>query len=300
MNTRPALTIGTFDGVHVGHAAILRAARKAVPRPGIVMVLSFDPSPGTVLDPSRPIQRLTSRGQRTQLLIDAGADEVLFLDPRDGILDLRADSFLKQVCRTHNPAFLVEGEDFRFGQGRKGSMETLRMAEERYGYETVTVAPVQQALQDGLLVPVSSSLVRRLLLDGRVVDAAMLLGHPYAVDGTVVPGEKRGRTLGIPTANLEVGEMLLPRDGIYAGSATRDDGRSWAAAISIGRKPTFDGDARWCEAHLLGYDGPPDEYDWSVTLQFTSWIRDQVRFETSTALVEQMERDIAGMELRCE
>jgi riboflavin kinase/FMN adenylyltransferase len=197
----------------------------------------------------------------------------------------------------------VEGSDFQFGRGRGGSIATLRVLESAHHYQTIVIEPVDAALSDQSLVRVSSSMIRWLLGHGRVRDAALLLGRPYELISKVVSGDKRGREIGMPTVNLAPNECLLPADGIYAGYAIvanhhSDAGRrgngeiSYPAAISVGTKPTFGEHPRVCEAHLVGYDGPLDDYGWTLRLQFTDWIRDQLKYERVDLLIDQLKRDI--------
>ncbi|MCP3905417.1 MAG: riboflavin biosynthesis protein RibF [Planctomycetes bacterium] len=287
-----AVTIGNFDGVHRGHTRLVQAARAEVGDDGRVIVLSFDPHPLTALRPDVEIRRLTGFERRTALLAAAGADEVVRLEPTADVLDRAPDEFIADVARRFAPSVIVEGPDFRFGRGRAGDVRTLRKLETTHGYRTVVIDPVEAALANQHVVRVSSSMVRWLLERGRVADAGMLLGRPYALQTTVVPGDRRGRTLGIPTANLDRGDDVLPADGIYAGTARRPDGRCYAAAISVGTKPTFGAHARVCEAHLLDYDGPVDDYGWTIDLRFERWLRDQVRYDDVARLVEQLQRDL--------
>ena len=151
-------------------------------------------------------------------------------------------------------------------------------------------------MADQQIVPVSSSLIRRLIAAGRVRDAATLLGRPYELCCEVGRGDQRGRDLDMPTANLDAGDYLLPADGIYAGLGTAPDGKTYPAAISVGDKPTFEEGMRTCEAHLIGFEGPIDDYGWALTLRFTDWIRDQIAFDGVEGLMEQMQRDLRSVQ----
>jgi len=202
---------------------------------------------------------------------------------------------VRQVVDRHRPTHWIEGTDFRFGKGRAGDNRTLESMERACGFRTVVVDPVLGLLTDQSEVVVSSSLVRWLVAHGRVSDASRLLGRPYEIEGVIVRGDQRGRTIGCPTANLET-EHLLPLDGVYAGCARLSDGREFDAAISVGDKPTFHGSARACEAHLLDWRGPlaegAPEYGWGLALRFEAWLRDQVRYDGVGPLVEQISRDL--------
>jgi riboflavin kinase/FMN adenylyltransferase len=290
-----ALTIGNFDGVHLGHARLVGAARACAGVDGRVVVATFDPHPISVLRPHATPPRLSRIEQRRRWLDEAGADEVLVLEPTAGRLAQTPEAFLAWITEVTRPATIVEGPDFRFGRRRSGSIETLRALGARFGYETLVIDPVDAALDDQSVVRVTSSIIRWLIEHGRVADAARLLGRPYELEGTVVRGEQRGRELGWPTANLETGDMALPADGIYAGWAWRTDGRPerrYPAAISVGTKPTFGDCPRTCEAFLVDYDGPLDDYDWTMRLQVDRWVRDQIAFDGVEPLVAQLERDV--------
>lgn len=292
MPARTAVTIGNFDGVHRAHARLIAAGREHVGRDGRVIVLAFDPHPLTVLRPNDAPARLTTFEQRSQWLHLAGADEVVRLQPSSQVLSQKPNEFIAWVADQYAPSFIVEGPDFRFGRGRAGSVATLRELEAAFNYRTVVIEPVQTQLLDQSVVHVSSSTIRWLLERGRVGDATLLLDRPYELEAKVARGDRRGRELGVPTANLDAGDLLLPGDGIYAGRAILDDSREFAAAISVGNKPTFGEHPRICEAHLIGYDGPLDDYGWGLRLQFHRWLRDQLAFADGHQLVEQLQRDI--------
>ncbi len=294
MSSLSAITVGNFDGVHRGHLRLIEAAREAVGNGGRVIVLSFDPHPRSVLQPDSAPARLSTFATRRALLCAHGADEVRRLDPGNGLLTLTPEAFLQRVVDEHQPAFIVEGPDFRFGRDRAGTVQTLRDHGTTCGYQARVIDPVDAVLSDCALVEVSSSLIRWMLKRGRIRDAARLLGRSYSVNGVVRPGAQQGRTIGVPTANLDVGDLLLPADGVYAGRARLDDGSEFLAAISIGTKPTFGDHPRACEAHLLDFDGPVDHYEWTMELFFVEWLRDQAAFSGVDALVAQLHRDIAA------
>jgi riboflavin kinase/FMN adenylyltransferase len=296
------VTIGNFDGVHAGHAALLARARQAAPPGTPVVVLAFDPHPATVLRPEAAPPRLTTFAQRTELLRRAGADAVIRLEPTPSLLSTEPDEFVRRLVAEHAPAAIVEGPDFRFGRGRRGGLDLLRSMGAAMGFAVEVVEPVVAVLSDHTEVVASSSIVRWLVANGRVTDAARVLGRPYSIVGRVVRGDRAGRTLGYPTANVRT-ECLPPADGVYAGRARLADGREFTAAISVGVKPQFDGRARLIEAHLL-LPGRPGtnradwaplpglpEYGWPVEVEFTTWLRDQARFATIDELVAQIGRD---------
>jgi riboflavin kinase/FMN adenylyltransferase len=288
-----AITIGNFDGAHRGHAALVAAARESVGRHGRVIVMSFDPHPMTVLRPGSSPLRLSTFEQRSQYFKEHGADDVIALKPTREFLGQTPEQFIKTIVDEFQPLYIVEGDDFRFGKGRAGSVETLRLLQDRYGYTTITIDAVDATLSDCSIVRASSSMVRWLLERGRVRDAQRILARPYEIRAMVVCGDKRGRSIGVPTANLAHEDFVLPGDGIYSGAALLPDGRRFAAAISVGTKPTFGNSPRVCEAHLLNYDGPVDHYGWIISLQFADWLRDQVFFNDVEQLIAQLQRDIA-------
>lgn len=297
MSKSTAITIGNFDGVHRGHVELVRKSRESVGAAGRVVVMCFDPSPLTILRPGSEPPRLSTFEQRCRWLIQAGADAVEKLVPNPELLGRSADEFIKHLVERFSPAAIVEGPDFHFGRGRQGTIQTLRAAGEQLGFEIIEIKPLEAILADHAIVRISSTMTRWLVQRGRVRDAARMLGRPYELESTVVQGDQRGRTIGIPTVNLAHNGQLLPADGIYAGRASivRDgDGETYPAAISVGTKPTFGGRQTTCEAHLIGYDGPLDDYGWTIRLEFHEWLRDQVAYAGVDALVDQIHRDIAA------
>jgi len=292
------MTVGNFDGVHVGHRAILsRAAGVAREKHVAVKAVTFDPHPAAVLRPGHEPPRLSTAEEKVELLRSAGADGVVVLRPDAALLALSPAEFVGRLVAQHRPIAFVEGVDFRFGKGRAGdvaTLEALGMRGAAGSFQTVVVPDAEVALSDHTLVPVSSSLVRWLLRNGRVADAALCLGRPVGLPGSVVEGERRGRAIGVPTANLEPASFAgraIPGDGVYAGVVVLPDGATHAAAISIGVKPTFKTASRAIEAHLLDFTG--DLYGQQITLRFHRWLRDQQPFPSLDALKTQLGRDIA-------
>jgi riboflavin kinase/FMN adenylyltransferase len=312
-----AVTIGTFDGVHAGHRSLIERARTLVDRgdgrrpvPGRVIALVFDPGPSEVLrpkPPGTPTTRLSTFEQRRSWLMAAGTDAVERLEPTAELLALEPEHFLRSLVALHHPAFIVEGEDFRFGHNRHGDIDTLRRLGRAMGFQAEIVPELSVPLIDQTLAPARSTTVRALLAAGRVRDAAAVLTRPYTLTGRVVPGDRRGRNFGIPTANVD-SPCLPPRDGVYSGLATLPNGASVPAAISVGAKPHFaTGNTRAVEAHLMpdawgslpagnGHrewsplPGLP-EYGWTIELAFIGWVRDQMRFPTIDDLLAQIRRD---------
>lgn len=304
MSHRTVLTIGTFDGVHRGHAALVeRAAAIARAQGGLeVVALVFDPHPMTTLNPAMVPARLSTFTQRERWLKAAGATRVDRLAPDGATLGLDAEAFIRLKLDRYDPAAFVEGPDFRFGKARRGDALMLDDLGRKIGFGVEIVLPVSVALTDHRIVPARSTVTRELMREGRVRDAAMVLGRPYELEGEVVQGDRRGRTIGFPTANIKT-DQLLPADGVYAALAVLPDGRELPAAVNIGERPTFAGAARTTEAHIISngagataaaawspLPGVP-EYHWPIRLKLVAWLRDQARFESLDHLKAQLARD---------
>ncbi|MDZ4756044.1 MAG: riboflavin kinase [Phycisphaerae bacterium] len=289
------MTIGNFDGVHRGHAALVAAARRAVGTTGTVVAVTFEPHPMVRLRPQSAPPRLTRADVRRSLLMDAGCDDVIEMDPSPELLALDPHAFIANLRRQLPFDVVVEGSDFRFGRQRAGSVETLRELGARLGFTFVEVPPIDIALNDRTLVCASSSVIRWLVSQGRVRDAAALLGRPYTMTGVSIPGDRRGRAIGFPTLNLGPTEQQLPMDGVYGGFARLPDGSSALAALSVGTKPTFGQSARTCEAHLVDTHLPLDWYGAEMAFSFLTWIREQRSFASldgSEGLLERIRADI--------
>jgi riboflavin kinase/FMN adenylyltransferase len=286
------MSIGNFDGVHVGHRHILDTAarmRASLPDARIALV-TFEPHPLTVLSPAAAPPRLSPLAVKRSLLEAAGVDDLIILPPGRQVLDLTAEQFWGILRDESKPARLIEGPDFSFGKDRVGSIQRLREWCAGTAVQLLVIDPVRVPLLDLQVVPVSSSLIRWLIRHGRARDAAICLGRPYTLQGHVVEGYRRGRTIGVPTANLDTVDQLLPADGVYSGRC-EVDGHVYAAAVSIGVAPTFGESKRQIEAHLIGFDG--DLYGRTIQLELIDWTRDQMRFHGVEALKAQLGRDIA-------
>ena len=283
-----ALSVGNFDGLHLGHRKILRTMNDLAGGGGLAVV-TFEPHPLTVLRPDLAPPRLTPPGLKHAMLADAGVDELVILPPTPEVLGLSAEAFWAILRDGAKPAHLVEGETFTFGSGRGGTVARLREWSVGTGIALHVVDPIEVTLPNLHVVQVSSSLVRWLVHHGRVRDAAVCLGRPYALEGRVVEGFQRGRTLGMPTANLDCGPQLIPADGVYAGRCAVD-GRTYPVAMSIGTNPTFGDPSRQVEAHLIGFDG--DLYGRLLRVEVVDWLRETVKFDGVEALKAQMARDV--------
>ncbi|MGQ0626703.1 MAG: riboflavin kinase, partial [Phycisphaerales bacterium] len=227
--------IGNFDGVHVGHTALARTVAAAATGPG-ACALVFDPHPLALLRPADAPARLTTFEDREALLRAAGVGRVIRLVPEPQMLERSPAQFVDWLVQEHAPYMVVEGADFCFGKGRSGNVALLAELGAARGFEVRVVPPVQVVLDDHSVVKASSSLCRWLISHGRVADAARVLGRRHTLVGTVVQGDRRGRTIGFPTANIDT-PVLLPADGVYAARAVLPDGRAFPAAANIGERP---------------------------------------------------------------
>lgn len=286
-----AISIGNFDGVHRGHGQIFAFAR-SLGAAGVAAV-TFEPHPLTVLRPELAPPRLTPVAMKHELLAAAGVDYLVELPPTRDVLDVTAERFWEILRDGTRPSHIIEGETFNFGRDRGGTIERLREWTAASSVQLHVIDPVQTALLDLQVVPINSSLIRWLIAAGRVRDAAVCLGRPYTLRAPVVEGFKRGRTIGVPTANLRVTEQLIPAEGVYAGRCTVD-GVTYPAAVSIGTMPTFGENPPQVEAHLVGFTG--DLYGRTLDLQLIDWLRDQRKFPGVDALKAQLTRDIANAE----
>lgn len=285
------LTVGNFDGVHLGHQRILRTAHAlAKVSSAAVAAMTFEPHPIAVLRPEHAPARLTPWEEKLRQLERAGADAVIRLDTDWPLLSLPADDFVREVLvkRIH-PSYIVEGPDFAFGRGRSGDVRTLEELSPKGGYRLRIVDPYRLHLQEGEQITVSSTQIRKLLVGGKVEDAARCLGRPYALIGTVIHGAGAGHKLGFPTINLDVGEQLVPADGVYAGMAVVAGLRA-PAAISIGKRPTLGGRELVVEAFVLDESG--DWYAETARIEIMTRLRDQRKFENPTALTDQIAEDV--------
>ena len=228
MSEPTVITIGNFDGVHRGHQALLRRARHLAHARGCrVVALTFDPHPIRTLRPGHEPAKLSRLHERIAYLRAAGADRVEAFKPSRDILDLPPEPFLKIILDTYSPIAVVEGEDFHFGRNREGDMHVLAQLGRRMGFTAVVEPKVAVSLSDRTIAPVSSTLVRWLVSQGRVVDASLALGRPFELHGEIVLGDRVGRTLGVPTANLsnlDIEGHVIPSHGVYAGFADIEGG----------------------------------------------------------------------------
>ena len=291
------LTIGNFDGVHLGHQRILRTARALADEQGTVVVaLTFEPPPDLVLHPEDTPQRITPHDRKVALLLAGGADYVVAAKTDRTLLEMSAAAFIQQViARRFAPRCLVEGRNFHFGRARAGTIETLTQAGPGCGFAVQTVEPVTVALPAGP-ARVSSTLIRELLLAGKIDHANCSLGYEFTLYERVIAGQGRGRLLDFTTVNVNPGQQVVPADGVYAGKAALAESR-FPAAISIGTKPTLGPAQRAVEAFLIDASG--DFYERQLALSFVRRLRDQRRFDTVDQLKAQIAKDVERVREIC-
>jgi len=293
------LTIGNFDGVHVGHRRIIDLAAGLSGGGTAVVAMTFDPPPDLVLRPADAPLRVVPQAVKRRLLLEAGCDYVVTVPASAEMLSMTPDEFARRIIiAALAPRHMVEGPNFFFGQKRAGSIATLAEIGRREGFEVHLAEPVQLELSDGIRL-VSSTLIRRLVAEGRLADAATCLGRAFTLYGRVVRGRGVGRLLEYPTANLQLGDQVIPADGVYAGYAEVAGSRC-AAAISVGSAPTFcpeAGGQRTVEAFLL--NSPGVLYDRDIALSFTRRLREQRRYDSPEALKAQMAKDVEQVRQLC-
>jgi riboflavin kinase / FMN adenylyltransferase len=295
----PAVAVGNFDGVHLGHLALLEESLRITRASGgETVALTFDPHPARFFAPSLAPPMLTPLGRRIELLQEAGAQVVLVEPFTAEFAGMLAEDFVEKVlAKDIGARHVVVGADFSFGKDRRGNTGLLANAGRALG---IGVSVVPQVTASGLVC--SSTKIREFVLEGRVEGASLLLGRPFEIEGIVVRGAGRGRTLGVPTINLAHEGEILPRPGVYAGRARRIEGDpTWfAAAISIGNNPAFTkpGDPElFIEAHLLDFAG--DLYDTRMRLAFVAHLREQRRYVNVDELVAAIQSDIAQTRESC-
>lgn len=287
-----AVTIGAYDGLHRGHQYVIDRLRGMATGAGLEsVVLTFDRHPAAVVRPDSAPLLLTDLEQKLELLASTGIDHTVVLPFDEARSQEEPDDFVRDVLvGALRARVVVVGEDFHFGRRRRGNVALLADMGGSLGFEVAHLPLMPGA--DGA-PPVSSTAIRRMIEAGDVAGAAALLGRPHQVRGRVERGDRRGRELGYPTANVAVpADILLPSPGIYAGWYVHPDGSRHAAAISVGRRPMFHdaGSPVVLEAYLLDFSG--DLYGQQGAVGFVSHLRDEARFESVDALVEQMGRDV--------
>jgi riboflavin kinase/FMN adenylyltransferase len=282
-----AVAIGNFDGVHLGHQALVRAARERALSSGArLAVLTFEPHPREYFDPAAAPPRLMRLGEKCAALDDLGVERLVVLRFDAHLQHLAPEAFVEQtLCQGLGARHVVVGEGFRFGCRRAGTIDTLAAEGARRGFEVVAVPSVTA---DGARV--SSTRVRTALGAGDLAGAARLLGRPYAMSGRVIYGQQLGRRLGYPTANLRLHRRAVPLGGVFAVQVRGIDGRPAAAAVaSLGSRPTVGGGETLLEVHVFEFDG--DLYGRRLSVDFVAKLRDEEKFPSLDALVAQMHSD---------
>jgi len=289
-NLRGAIVaLGNFDGFHKGHQAVVGRAislARAQGRPAIVA--TFDPHPVRYFKPDLPPFRLTTLDQRERLFLGAGADAMLVFAFDAALANVSAEDFVADwlVART-GAAGVVTGEDFTFGKGRGGSVPVLRALGEPLGLKCEAVGPVADGGE-----PISSSRIREALMAGDCATATRLLTRPFAIAGIVQHGDKVGRTLGYPTANLDLGSYLRPRYGIYAVRGRLPDGRVLDGVANLGIRPSFNPPKELLEPYFFDFEG--DLYGQMIEVELIAFLRGEAKFDDLDALKRQMDADSAA------
>lgn len=295
------LTIGNFDGVHVGHQEILAAAKKtASEKRTQLVVMTFEPHPLAVLRPQQKPGLLTSLTFKKYLLAEAGSDCLVLITSAPQLFTLSPDDFVERfISKGIRPSVVVEGESFNFGSGRRGNAHTLVLMGKENRFLVSIIESREIKISTGQTIKVSSTAIRSLLKAGHVKDAAITLGRPYRLTGRIIPGRGKGKHIGFPTANLGPTDQLVPAEGVYAGFVQIADSeqslyaitQKLPAAISIGTAPTLGTDyPRLVEAHILtGRVG--DLHGKYLAMDFIQRIRSQQKFDTEKELSEQIAKD---------
>lgn len=295
------LTIGNFDGVHMGHQEILNAAKQtATENQTQLVVMTFEPHPLAVLNPYKKPGILTSLTLKKHLIAEAGADCLFVIKCTPWLLSLSPDDFVKQfIVKGIQPNIVVEGESFNFGSGRVGNVQMLQKIGSEKGFLVSVIEAKEVQLSTGQTVKISSTLIRDMLKKGSVADAALALSRPYRLIGRIVPGRGKGKQLGFPTANMGPTDQLVPAEGVYAGFVEIGDTiekvcqthNKLPAALSIGRSQSLGADIPLLiEAHLL-IDDVGELYDKWLAMDFIELIRDQQKFDTEKDLIDQIAND---------
>jgi len=296
---RTVVTVGMYDGVHRGHQKLIGAAvsrARAMRRP--CLLLTFDPHPAEVVRPGSHPAILTSLDRKAELVAELGVDAMCVLPFTQEFMRLSPETFTHSVLVEQlHAAQVVVGENFTYGHKAQGTVETLTREGRRFGFAVEGITLAEDA-SDGGEVTISSTYVRACVAAGDMASAARALGRPHRVDGIVVRGDRRGREMGYPTANVESPPFTaIPADGVYAGHLVTRDPRSGAsrerfpAAISVGSNPTFGGSRRTVEAFVLDYDG--DLYGEHVGVEFTQRLRAMAAFPDVDALLAAMAKDVS-------
>ncbi len=282
----PAITIGNFDGVHKGHQALFeRVKQLAVDLNGESAVVTFDPHPLEVLFPQKAPSFITSHRRKLDLIASCGIDATIVIPFDHEFSRMSAREFVEVVLVEKIGArAIVVGHDYRFGHSREGDIAFLKQLGEQYGFKVETVTGLR--VNDTV---VSSTGIRQMIVSGNIKEANRLLGRFFEVSGTVIPGRKRGVSLGFPTANIRMPALASPRTGVYVVEA-EVDGKTYGGAANLGYNPTFGDTDLSLEAHL--FDFSQDIYGKSITVRFIDRLRDELRFSSPDELAAQIRKDV--------
>jgi len=285
----PIVTIGNFDGFHLGHQAIFKEmVKRAKEVGGTTIAFTFEPHPLKVLAPERPLRLLSSFEEKVRLIGAEGVDILLCPRFTKAFADKHPRDFVRDILyKKLGIKEIFVGYDYAFGRRREGTVESLKEMAEGFGFKVRVIEPVR--VGDDV---VSSSKIRELLAEGKVKDAALFLGRPYSIEGQVIRGEGRGATLlGFPTANIEIGvpDLLIPKEGIYAVTVHLND-ETLKGAANIGYKPTFGNSNLSCEVHILDFRG--NLLGERLRINFIERLRDEATFRSPEALSEQIRKDV--------
>lgn len=282
----PILTIGNYDGLHVGHKKIIdRVREKALAINGTAVLMTFDPHPLRVIRPDKVVGMITPVYLKKKLIEEAGIDVLFVLPFNDEFRLITPEEFVRRILvETLAIKGLIVGYDFKFGRQGKGTIDDLRTLSGRYGYSFEVQSPITL---DG--EKVGSNRIRKMIAEGEVEKAGRHLGRSYMIEGLVVPGEARGRSIGFPTVNLQTEFELVPKRGVYITSV-RIDGVERPAVTNIGYNPTFDGTRRTIETHILDFSG--DLYGKGAALYFLQRVRDEVKFRSVDELKTRIGADV--------
>lgn len=294
------LTIGNFDGMHIGHQAILSKGRKIADSKGTSLtVMTFEPHPLARVSAKKAPASLTPLPLKENLLAGQNVDYLIILESEPGLLSMPAEDFIEQyIVKNLKPVCIVEGDDFNFGAARAGNIDTLKILGSKFGFDATVVKSVIANLPGSRSLEVSSTVIRQLIDKGEIGDAAVLLGRPYRLIGPIVSGRGRGRQIGFPTANMAKHNQLVPAEGVYAGfvqvgKSEKDvcvTGQKIPAAMSIGKAPTYSLTTQLIEAHLLTKNVGDLSGQW-IAMDFIQRLRDQRKFASEEELIAQIARD---------
>ena len=281
------VALGNFDGFHLGHQAVVgRAVQRGFHERRPVIVATFDPHPVRLFKPEVPPFRLTSLDQRERLFAGAGADAMLVFEFTRDLASTSAEDFVELLAGKLGAGGIVTGDDFTFGKGRAGNVEVLAELAAMHGVAAEAVAPVSAGDRR-----VSSGFIREALAAGDLATATTLLTRPFAIEGVVEDGDKRGRELGFPTANIQLGDYQRPKYGIYAVRVRLDDGRERSGVASLGVRPTFDPPKELLEAYIFDFD--EGLYGRTIEVSLHHYLREEMRFDDVQALAARMREDEA-------